>query len=77
MLLCTSSTNVFMQETIGERSIIDVGLTVKANKEIFQSILAAHAASGCDSVAPYHGVGKASIVKKLRLGKELKLLGNT
>ena len=69
--------NVFMQETSGEWSIVDIGLTVKVNKEIIPGTLAAHAASGCDSVAPYHGVGKASIVKKLRLGKELKLLGNT
>ena len=66
-----------MQETSGERSIFDIGLTVKASKEIIPSILAAHAASGCDTVAPYNGVGKASIVKKLRMGKELKLLGNT
>ena len=28
-------------------------------------------------MAPYHGVGKASIVKILRIGKELKLSGNT
>ena len=69
--------NVFMQETSGEQRIVDIGLTVKVSKEIIPSTLAAHAASGCDSVAPYHGVGKASIVKKLRLGKELKLLGNT
>ena len=56
--------NVFMQETSGERRIVDIGLTVKVNKEIIPSTLAAHAASGCDSVAPYHGVGKTSIVKK-------------
>ena len=28
-------------------------------------------------MAPYHGVGKTSIVKKLRIRKELKLLGNS
>ena len=28
-------------------------------------------------MALYDGVGKASIVKKLSMGKELKLLGNT
>ena len=58
--------NVFMQATGGERSIVDIDLTVKANKEIIPSILAAHAASGCDTVAPYHGIGKASIVKNLK-----------
>ena len=69
--------NVFLQATSGERSIVDKGVTVKANKEIIPSILAAHAASNCDTVPPYHDVGKASIVKKLRMGEELKLLGNT
>ena len=68
--------NVFMQKTSGKWSIVDIGLTVKTNKEIIPSILAAHAASGCDTVAP-PGVGKASFVKELRIGKELKLLGNT
>ena len=66
-----------MQATSGERSIVDIGLTVKANKEIIPSIPAAHAASGCDAVVPYHGVRKSSIVKKTYNGKELKLLGNT
>ena len=66
-----------MQATSGEQSIVDIGLTVNTNNEIIPSILAAKAASGCDTVAPYLGVGKASIVKKLRMGKELKLLGNT
>ena len=69
--------NVFLQATSDEGNIADKGVTVKANKEIIPSILAAHAASGCDTVPPYHGVGKASIVKKLRTGEELKLLGNT
>ena len=69
--------NVFMQATNGEWSIVDRGLTIKASKEIIPRILAAHAASGCDYVASYHDVGKASIVKKLRMGKVLKLLGNT
>ena len=55
----------FMQTTSGEWSIVNIGLTVKANKEIIPSISAAHSASGCDTVAP-HGVGKASIVKNLR-----------
>ena len=68
---------VYLQVTSGEQSIVDIGLTVKANKEIIPSILAAHVTSGCNTVAPYHGVGKVSIVKKLRMVKELKLLGYT
>ena len=53
-----------MQAISGENSIVDIGLTVKSNKEISPSILAAHAASGCDTIAPYHVIGKASIVRK-------------
>ena len=60
----------------GKQSIIDIGLTVKANTKIIPSILAVHAASGCNTVAPYHAVGKTSIIKN-RLAKELKLFGNT
>lgn len=58
-------TNVFIKATSDDQSLVDICLTVKANKEIIPSTLAAHAASSCDSVAPYHkkGVGKVSIVK--------------
>ena len=59
----------FMQTTSGEQSILDIGLTVKTNKEIIPSIPAAHAASRCDTVAPYHGLGKAGIVKILQWEK--------
>ena len=54
--------------------MVDIGLKVKDDKEIIPSILAAHAPSGCDTVAPYHGVGEASIVRKLRMGKELQFI---
>ena len=53
-----------MQATSGEQSIIDIGLTVKANKKIIPSILVAHAASGCNTVAPYYAGGKTSVIKK-------------
>lgn len=63
-----------MQATSGEWSIVDIGLKVKDDKEIIPSILAAHGPSGCDTAAPYHGVGEASIVRKLRMGKELQFM---
>ena len=69
--------NVFMEATSGERSIVDIGLTVKANEEIIPSILAAHSVSSCDNVAPNHGVRTASTVTKLRMGKELILSRRT
>ena len=58
-----------MQETSGEQSIVDIGLIVKANKEISPSILAVF---GSDTVALYHGLGKARIVKKLRMERNLE-----
>ena len=61
-----------MKATSGERSIVDIGLTVNANKEIIPNILTRHAASGCDNLAPYYDDGKTSIVKKSRIEKELK-----
>ena len=39
------------------------------------AIVAAHALSGCDSVAPYHGVGKLSIIKRLKEGMKLLHMG--
>ena len=66
--------NIFVQATSGEWSIVDIGLKVKDDKEIIPSILAAHGPSGCDTAAPYHGVGEASIVRKLRMGKELQFM---
>ena len=56
-------------------SIVDTDLTVKANKEIIPSISAVNNASGCDTVAPYHGERKASIVKKTYNGKRAKIIG--
>ena len=41
-----------MQATSGEQSIVDIGLTSKVNKKIILSILTAHAASGCNTIAP-------------------------
>ena len=64
-----------MQGTSSERSIYDIKETVEANKEIMPSIVAAHALSGCDSVAPYHGVGKLSIIKRLKEGMKLLHMG--
>ena len=64
-----------MQGTSSERSIYDIKETVEANKEIMPSIVAAHALSGCDSVAPYHGVGKLSIIKRLKDGMKLLHMG--
>ena len=69
------SCKVYMQGTSSERIIYDIKETVEANKEIMPSIVSAHALSGCDSVAPYHGVGKLSIIKRLKEGMKLLHVG--
>ena len=40
-----------------------------------EGILPAHALSGCDTVASYFGIGKATVLKTLRSGHTLNLLG--
>ena len=49
--------------------------TVQKHSEIVEGILPAHALSGCDTVASYFGIGKATLLKTLRSGHSLNLLG--
>ena len=58
-----------MQATSDEHRVFDIGATVSSNKDVCSSIVAVYAASGCDMVTPYLGVGKATVLKKLREGK--------
>ena len=51
------------------------GKTVLKHSEIVERILPAHALSGCDTVASYFGIGKATVLKTLRSGHSLNLLG--
>ena len=67
---------VYMSGTSEGRNIYDIKETVKSNKTIIPFIVSAHALSGCDTVAPYHGVGKMTVVKKLKEGKELTAIGH-
>ena len=64
-----------MQATSDERNVVHTQSLLSDCQNIIDSILAAHALSGCDTVAPFFGVQKATIVSKLSAGKELKLLG--
>ena len=59
-------TEVLMQSTYNARTLIDIGETVHGNMSIIPSIMTADALSGCDTVAPYHGIGELTIEKKLR-----------
>jgi hypothetical protein len=66
---------VLMESPIKGRTVVDIGKTVQKHSEIVEGILPAHALSGCDTVASYFGIGKATVLKTLRSGHSLKLLG--
>ena len=54
-----------MQSTDDDPTLIDIGETVYANMNIIPSIMVAHALSGCDTVAPYHGIGKLGKLRNI------------
>lgn len=56
---------LFMTSPIQQRSVIDIKATVKAHQPIIPNLPAAHALSGCDTVASYYGVGKGTVLKTL------------
>jgi len=45
-------------------------------KTLFPHLLAAHGLTSCDTVAKLHGIGKGTIIKKLKEGHTLHRLGN-
>lgn len=60
------------------RHAIDINSTAHSNLSIIPGLLAAHALTGCDTVASYYGIGKGKALKVLRMGKcSLSLLGDT
>lgn len=66
---------VLMESPIKGRTVVHIGKTVQKHSEIIEGILPAHALSGCDTVASYFGIGKATVLKMLRSGHSLDLLG--
>ena len=66
---------VLMEYPIKGRTVVDIGKTVQKHSEIVEGILPVHALSGCDTVASYFGIGEATVLKTLRLGHSLNLLG--
>ncbi|KAK3106543.1 hypothetical protein FSP39_022295 [Pinctada imbricata] len=64
-----------MEGTTAERTIIDIAATAKTHSAIIPQLLAAHALSGCDTVARYNGIGKVKVVQKLLKGYSLTNFG--
>ena len=76
-LLANLNNVVLMESPIKGRMVVDTGQTVVKHSEIVEGILLAHTLSGCDTVASYFGIGKATVLKTLRSGYSLNLLGAT
>ena len=64
-----SSDPIYMESPQHNRSAIDINLTVQNNQPIVPSLLAAHALTGCDTVASFFGVGKKKVLNVLREGR--------
>ena len=66
-----------MEATSKERKSIDIQATVHLHKDIAGQLPAAHALSGCDTVAQLWGIGKTRVVQVLKAGHQLSELGNS
>ena len=49
--------------------VIDIDVTVIANRDILPCLLEAYVLSGCDSVCACYGIGKGTVISTLRNGE--------
>ena len=70
------NTQTVMESPIKERTVTDIQATVQKHKEIIPSMLPAHSLTGCDTVAACFGIDKGTMLKVLKNGIPLHLLGN-
>ncbi|KAG7158166.1 hypothetical protein Hamer_G008793 [Homarus americanus] len=66
---------IFMEGTSPSRSTVDIKATVEKHRDLVDDIMAAHAHSGCDTVAPLYGIGKVTAIQTLKSGRRLDKLG--
>ena len=66
----------FVMASTSSRKLIDIKETVAKHKNVISNIVSAHALSGCDTVSGLYGIGKSTVFKVLKAGKQLKLLGD-
>ena len=67
----------FVMASTSSRKLIDIKETVAKHKNVISNIVSAHALSGCDTVSGFYGIGKSTVFKVLKAGKQLKLLGDS
>ena len=73
-----ASTFVLMVSPIHGRSMIDINATVNQHRVIIPNLLAAHGLTGCDTVAPYFGIGRSVALNVLQSGvHSLSSIGDT
>ena len=66
---------LYMVGTSPSRSTVDIKATVEKHSGLVKNILAAHALSGCDTVASLYGIGKTTVIKTMQSGYCLEKLG--
>ena len=71
------SCSVTMESTSSARTLIDVCASAEKHSSIVSQLPAAHAITGCDTVAQCFGIGKATAIKCLKKGHCLHKLGET
>lgn len=60
------SSQIWMVSPITGRSVIDITATVTQHSNIMEDLLSMHGLTGCDTVAPYFGIGKVKALGVLR-----------
>ena len=65
-----------MSRTSYGRKCIKIKATFEKHVEIVDSLLSAQVLSGCDTVSSLWGIGKGKVVKVLKSGRSLSMLGN-
>ena len=58
---CSDSAPMIMSSPVKERAVIAIRAKVESHSDIADDLLAIHALSGADTVAPFHSIGKATI----------------
>ncbi|MES9884531.1 MAG: hypothetical protein ABW185_27110 [Sedimenticola sp.] len=74
--LLNLSCKLTMAGTSQGRTVVDIPETVDKESEIVPHLLAAHAVSGCDTVSYLFGIGKGTVIKTLKAGRKLELMGH-
>ena len=68
--------SLIMEATCSERVSVDIQASVEKSKDIVPNLLAAHGLTGCDTVAKLHGIGKGTVINKLKQGHTFQHLGD-